>query len=137
DRVSWITTGYRGDLRNPISECLPIFGGDTYITRHSLKRKMPLFLTTAMGQASMTPFAYKNYSNIGEEPTFYLNYDVGGEFTKSGSAFPEVRSYFVLDNETIEGKYYEKPSKYYLYYYGVTTFLTKIRINTNLIKNSK
>lgn len=137
DRVSWITTGYRGDLRNPSSECLPIFGGDTYITRHSLKRKMPLFLTTAMGQASMTPFAYKNYSNIGEEPTFYLNYDVGGEFTKSGSAFPEVRSYFVLDNETIKGKYYVNPSKFYLYYYGVPSFLTETRINTHFRESGR
>lgn len=131
DRISWLTTGYRGDLRNPKSECLPIFGGDTFITRHSLKRKMPLFLTTAMGQASLTPFSYKDYSNIGEDPRFYINYEVGGEFVRSGHRFPEVRSYFSLDEVVFRGKYYTKPSKFYLYYYGVPSFLTETRINTH------
>lgn len=131
DSVQWISTSYRGDLRNPRVDCLPIFGGDTFISRHTLKRKMPLFLSTLMGQANMTPFDYKFYNNIGKEPRFYVNFDVNSEFVSKGKMFPELRSEFKFDNEASKGFYFKKPSKFYLYYYGVPSFLTETRINTN------
>lgn len=131
DSVQWISTSYRGNLKYPQTTCLPIFGGDTFISRHTLKRKMPLFLSTLMGQANMTPFDYKVYNNIGTEPAFYVNYDVNSDFSTKGKMFPELRSEFRFDNETSKGFYYRNPSKFYLYYYGVPSFLTETRVNTN------
>ena len=132
--VKWFTTTYVGDLSPLPSSCielLPIFGGDTYISRHNLKRKMPLFLVTAMKQADLTPFNYYYYSNIGRNPTYYISYEINKTFDQSGKTFPTIDSDLVTDNTTQSGYYYVPPTKFYLYYYGVPSFLTETRINTN------
>lgn len=131
--VKWLTTGYRGDLKNPSSGCTAIFGGDVYISRHSLKRKMPLFTTTAMGQANLTPYEYKFYSNIGKEPRFYVNYEIDGNGSSlSGTLFPDFDSDYQMDCLTGNtGFYVKNPSKFYLYYYGIPHFLVETELNTN------
>lgn len=129
--IKWLTTSYRGDLKNPKSSCVSIFGGDTYITRHTLKRKIPLFLTTAMKQADLTPFNYFYYSNIGKNPLFYCSYETTKDFSSSGQLFPELTSDFSFDSKTSQSNYFVPPSKFYLYYYGVPNFLCETRINTN------
>lgn len=129
--ISWITTSYVGDLENPSPNILPIYGGDTFISRHTLKRKIPLFLTNAMGQSESTAFEYSFYNNIGKKPKFYLDYNISDEVSKKGRPFPEIKSKYVLDNKRDEKFYVVKPSKFYLYYYGVPSFLTETRINTN------
>lgn len=132
--IKWITTSYVGDLTNVEKNCtkiLSIFGGDTYITRHNFKRKIPLFLVTAMKQADLTPFNYYFYSNIGRNPKYYVSYEQNKDFNKGGKIFPDIASDFVFDNQASSGNYYNPPSKFYLYYYGVPNFLTETRINTS------
>nr|DAI89467.1 MAG TPA: stabilization protein [Caudoviricetes sp.] len=128
--IKWLSTGYRGDLKNPRTTCLSIFGGDTYISRHTLKRKMPLFTDTAFGLASLTPFNYKFYSNIGREPRFYVDYEVITDYRRQSALFPDIDYDLKFDCETKQTNYYRPPSKFYLYYYGVPNFLTETRINT-------
>ena len=128
--IKWLPTGYRGDLSNPQTGCLSIFGGDTFIAPHTFKRKIPLFLTTMFGAADFTPFNYKFYSNIGKTPKFYVDYKVLTE-QKSGSVlFPNIDYTLAFDCENRDGNYYKSPSKFYLYYYGVPRFMTETRINT-------
>lgn len=129
--IRWVSTGYVGDLKNPVDECLPIFGGDTFICRHTLKRKMPQFLTDAMGQASLTPFNYSFYNNIGIEPKFYLNFELNKDFSKGSALFPDIDSDYNFDCNTKSNNYIVSPSKFYLYYYGIPNFLCESRINTN------
>lgn len=129
--IKWLSTGFRGDLRNASTGCLSIFGGDTYISRHTLKRKMPLFLVTAMKQADLTPYNYFFYSNIGKNPKFYCSYEQNKDFSSGGKAFPDIVSDYVFDNLADSGNYIVPPSKFYLYYYGITNFLAETRINTN------
>lgn len=132
--VKWLTTSYVGDLTQVQSDCvkiLPIFGGDTYITRHSFKRKMSLFLVTAMKQADLTPFNYYYYNNIGRQPAYYISYELNKTFQQSGRIFPTIDSDLSTDNTAESGYYYVPPTKFYLYYYGVPNFLTETRINTN------
>lgn len=128
--IKWLSTGHRGDLKNPQDSCLSIFGGDTFITRHTLKRKLSLFLVTAMKQANMTPYNYYFYSNIGRRPNFYVSYEENKNFENGGKLFPEIRSDYSMDTLTGSGNYITPPSKFYLYYYGVPSFLTETRINT-------
>lgn len=130
--VSWITTSYKGDLREPKESWLPIFGGDTVITRHTLKRKFPVFLTTAMGQSSTTAFKYSFYNNIGRNPKFFIDFKTDNTYSKKSlNMFPVIRSRYNTDNQN-DGKFYlTEPSKIYLYYYGIPNFLTETRINTN------
>ena len=129
--VKWLSTGHVGDLKNATANCLSIFGGDTYISRHTLKRKMPLFLVTAMKQADLTPFNYFFYSNIGKDPRFFCSYEQNTDFSSKGKTFPDIDSTYVFDNNAATGNYIVPPSKFYLYYYGVPSFLTETRINTN------
>lgn len=129
--VKWLSTGYRGDLKNPQTGCVSIFGGDTFITRHTLKRKMSQFLVTAMKQADLTPYNYYFYNNIGRRPNFYVSYEENKDFNGRGKLFPDIRSDFNFDTPTTGGNYYKPPSKFYLYHYGVPNFLTETRINTS------
>lgn len=131
--ISWLSTGYRGNLKSPNASCVPIFGGDTFISRHTVKRKISLFNIDNFGGGDLTPFAYKQYNNIGETPKFYIDYETGdtsGSSTIKGSLFPDIFYDMSLDCETKSGNYYRPPSKFYLYYYGVPNFLTETRINT-------
>ena len=129
--VKWLTTGYRGDLTNPRADCLPIFGGDTFIGRQTLKRKHSQFLVNPMNQADRTPFNYFFYNNIGRNPLFYVSYNINKDFEGGGKIFPDIDNDFVMDNTTASGNYYTPPSKFYLYHYGVPSFLCETRINTN------
>jgi hypothetical protein len=129
--VKWLPTGHTGDLRNPKSSCVSIFGGDTFITRHTLKRKLPIFLIDSMRQASLTPFNYSFYSNIGRDPKFYVNYEMNKDFDRKSTLLPDIDSDFNMDCYTRGGNYITQPSKFYLYYYGVPSFLCETRINTS------
>ncbi len=129
--IRWVSTGYVGDLLNPSSDCLAIFGGDTFISRHTLKRKIPQFLTDAMNLASMTPFNYSFYNNIGRQPKFYLDFEMNKDFSQKSVLFPDIDSDYSFDCNTKSTNYVVPPSKFYLYYYGVPNFLCESRINTN------
>lgn len=131
ESISWINTGYVGDLTKQSNSCLSIFGGDTYICRHSLKRKHSQFLESAMGGADREPFNYYFYNNIGRNPKFYLSYGINKDFEGGGKLFPDIEDDFVMDSTRQEGNYFVPPSKFYLYYYGVPNFLCESRINTN------
>lgn len=128
--VKWLSTGYRGNLRSPQVGCISIFGGDTFITRHTLKRKMSQFLVTAMKQADLTPYNYYFYNNIGRRPHFYVSYEENKDFGQGNRLLPDITSDFNFDTPSSSGKYYTPPSKFYLYHYGVPNFLTETRINT-------
>lgn len=131
DNINWLTTSYKGDLVNPSSSCLRIFGGDTFISRHTLKRKIPIFLDSAIDLASRTPFNYRAYSNIGQQPTFYANF-LSPDEVEIDRGLPDISTEYVFD--CLEGDrdfYVKQPSKFYLYYYGIPSFLTETTINTN------
>lgn len=147
ESIKWVSTGHCGQL-NGNGKKEAIFGGDTYITRFSLKRKMPLFLTTAVGLADRTPFNYYIYRNIGH-PVYYADYDVSDvRSSKPGSGgFWEIisligtalfssplsykQTYYKFDTEFSRGLYIRPPSKFYLFYYGIPQFLVESEINCN------
>ena len=130
--IVWLSTGYRGDLVNPSSDCLSVFGGDTYITRHTLKRKLPQFLLDAMDLADKTPFNYYQYNNIGKNPKFYVSYNLNKDVNRNGSLLPDIDDEYNMDNFETSGNYRVPPSKFYLYHYGVPSFLCESRINSAL-----
>lgn len=49
-----------------------IFGGDTFINRFGLKRKLPFFLTNTVGQSNNTDIGYNELGNVGY-PTYWLS----------------------------------------------------------------
>lgn len=151
DSIKYINTGYCGNLKNN-NNCETIFGGDIKISRMSLKRKMPIFLTHMVDVADKTPFAYSYYANIGR-PKFFANFRVEDEEINAGGVgifidsvagmiFPQLNDQYTLDcnpkNSNIpvtrktKGFFYApKDSKFYLHYYGVPRFLVESEINLN------
>ena len=130
DSVKWVDTTYTIDISTS-GLCNGILGGDTFISRHSKKRKVRLFETDLLGSAALTPFPYKFNSNYGE-PKYYVDYKVNSEFTTNGSTFPEVYYDAKLDcGGSNSGFYVEPPGKFYLYNISFTNFLCETRINTN------
>lgn len=134
--VRWIHTGYCGDLSTQ-NECVPVFGGDTIVSRFSLKRKLPFFTTTAIGLAPLTPFRYSDYFNINPEENtnrYFLNYLTTQDSQGFGSiVFPTPKSEYE-NMDYLEGAnslYVKPPSKFYLYYYGIPYFLTESVYNCN------
>lgn len=119
--VKWLSTGQCLYLKDTAYNFEEIFGGDIFISRMSLKRKLPHFITNFLGIADRTPFNYYAYRNIGH-PRYYLDYEVtqmnqlvpdfadflgdvlGGildvvfDLTGIGVPFPTFRSYYNLDS---------------------------------------
>ena len=138
--ISWLTTGFCGKTSDPVDDCNPVFGGDTYISRFSVKRKFPFFSTTAFGLAPLTPYIYSYYWNInaGDEGSsrYYLNYKLIDEGTDSvgidGLFFPSQRSQYRLQYEQTGSHLYVNPeAKFYLYSYGFPHFLVESQFNCN------
>lgn len=135
--IEWINTGYCGNLGGS-SECDPIFGGDIYISRFSLKRKLPFFTSNAVGLAPLTPFKYSDYFNINPDQNgsrFYLDYLINDDSDNYVAlyVFPSNRSKYNLDpiGSSSNDFYVKPPSKFYLYSYGIPYFLVESEINCN------
>jgi hypothetical protein len=137
ESVDWLPTGYCGDLTAE-NYCEAIFGGDTFITRFSVKKKLPFFTTNAMGQAPLTPFAYSDYFNINPESTTtgrtFLDYEILEDTNNYATLlFPTNKSnYFFQGPEDTTSKYYMKPTeKFYVFAYGIPHFLVESSVNND------
>jgi len=135
DQIEWLDTGYCGsiDWDNPQdNSCDTIFGGDVYINRFALKRKMPFFLQDAVGLAEDSPIMYKNLSNVGFPRFFFNTLQDQSSLDKFSLPFlaPPNNN---LDNyctgDTLPFYY---NGKIYLYNYGIPYFLCESDYNVDL-----
>lgn len=128
--IDWIDTHYKGDLTQN-NECDFVLGGDTFITRHSIKRKHKIFKTDGFGSADLTPINYDILSNVAKAK-YYIDYEATKDESIGGSLFPDIDYVIETDCSTSSNDFYLKtPSKFYLYYYGQPNFLCESRVNTN------
>jgi hypothetical protein len=129
--IKWLQASKSVNLDGD-NTCYSIFGGDIFISRYTLKRKVPLFTDTAFGLAPLTPYNYYRNSNLGYT-RFYCNYELGNEKTIGDILFPDFESEYVFDCQTASsGSYVKPPSKMYLNYYGIPNFLVESELNLNL-----
>ena len=143
DTINWKTTNSifkLGDITigEYVCPCKTIFGGTVFISRFSWKRKLPFFTTTAMGIPDKTPYEYSKYNNIAY-PRFYADYEIDKESDSLGGVlFPDIDSEVNFDCTTGATRmYYKKPSKFYLYSYGIVDFLVESEINCNFRQGRK
>jgi hypothetical protein len=138
--IKWISIGGCGFFTN---ERKLMFGGDTVITRFSLKRKFPVFYNSAFGIGDMIPFPYMDYRNVGY-PRYFVNYDTGEDalettdnerfnsWTSSNKGkyafYPNRKSLYELNGDT-SGKYVD--GRFYTWFYGIPQFLVESEINCN------
>lgn len=90
DSINWLDTGFCGKIDTPQRSYNTgiIFGGDTYLTRYSLKRKQHFFNQTAFNENNGFEFDYKKYYNV-LYPSYWIDtfkYDS----TKLVSLTPEL-----------------------------------------------
>lgn len=137
--IEWLNTGYCGEL-DKTNECDIIYGGDIYITRHSVVRKFPFFTETAYNQSSETPFKYSSYFNINNGIEFnrgYIDFKTAeDEFNGGAILFPEIKTEFSLwdgaswvtggSNKVF---YIKDDKKFLVNYFGVPYFLVESEIN--------
>lgn len=129
DSVKWLTTNYFSKLDEDNS-CSFVLGGTMCISRFTYKRKIQLFNKTAYSLPDKLPFNYSNYQNIGTA-RFYADYEKGSANSFTGVIFPDIDSFYNFDCLEKSDFYMQKPSKFYLYYYGIANFLTESEINCN------
>ena len=139
--IKWVSIAGCGELTGGKKL---VFGGDTYISRFSLKRKFPFFFNNQFGQGDMIPFPYNDYRNVGY-PKYYCNYDTGDDmleitdnerfnsWTSSNKGnytfYPNRLSIYSLNGENSAAKYVN--GRFYLFAYGIPQFLVESEINCN------
>lgn len=135
--VSWLSTGYCGDLSKNNS-CDIVFGGDIFISRFAVRRKFPFFTETAIGLPPNTPFKYSSYFNLNTGwKRSYIDYKTANSDMASGAfTIPENNSEYLLWNGTNDSSevnefYVKDDYKFMLYYYGFPYFLVESEINCN------
>ena len=129
--IRWVDTGYCGILNQNNSFDIA-FGGDTYISRFSFKRKIPMFYINAMGTSDLTPFGYRSYRNIGY-PRFYVDTDTA-TFNSDDYSMKFPNFFVAARYDTpygLDQMYVLPPSKIYLFYYGIASFLVESTVNCN------
>lgn len=140
--VEWVNTGYCGKLDED-NYCEPIFGGDIFISRFALKRKLSFFIANAFGQASFTPYEHSFYFNIAPVSSsgaaisnnrWFINYLINDEslYYTSLFTFPTNDSIYNLWPTPADNlSYIVPPSKFYVYAYGFPYFLAESQYNSN------
>lgn len=135
--VNWLSTGHCGEV-NKVIDCEPVFGGDTYISRFSPKRKFPYFTSNAHGLAPLTPYKYSGDFNINNglvgQRTYidYLINSTDNDYTVAGLIFPTNKSeYNFYSQDTLALDIYIKPpAKFFLFSYGFPHFLVESVFNS-------
>lgn len=133
DSVRWLPTHYCGKL-DQTNYCDTVFGGETFLSRFYLKRKFPFFLNPMLigkdALPDLTPFSYSQQRNVGF-PNYYVDFNTDQSKNFGRFEMPDIKSYFTLDCKYEPKMYVKPPSKFYLYYYGIPSFVVESRINLN------
>jgi hypothetical protein len=141
DSVGWISTKWHTGFDENAKDIDNIFfGGNIYISPMSLKRKFPLFLSTAVGLAPLTKFEYSKYHNILKN-RYYIDFGFSEKEKKIKSfIYPRLESDYNVSCKKTKGFYLDSDSHFYLYYYGNPIFYVESEINLhnrNVGKNLK
>lgn len=135
DQIEWIDTGYCGiiDWNNSSqsTNCDTIFGGDTFINRFALKRKMPFFLQDRVGNVPDTDIFYRELGNVAL-PNYFFNSLFSDTSTASSTArfFGQLPpdANFLCSNPT---KFYQKGYMPWAMY-GVPYYICESDYNVDL-----
>lgn len=107
-----------------------IFGGDTFINKFALKRKLPFFIDNRVGFPDDSDVFYDELGNIGY-PRYWFSTDVrrgdGGAFN-IGSLFGVKVNNFDCENAA----FFYDAGKIYLFAYGIINFFVESQVNVDL-----
>lgn len=102
------------------------FGGDTYISRFSYKKKYNYYLTSGLWKLDFSPIKYSRLDNVGRNK-YFIDYD--SEVADIGSyGLPFADSAYNLQFKQEHGKYVDY-GRFYHYEYGFHNQLVESEIN--------
>lgn len=112
-----------------------VFGGDTFINRFALKRKMPFFIHNMCGLDDNSDVLYKELGNVGV-PKYYFNTPQPlGEKIGSLGFFPAILSALTEENDKNydikKNHLFHQEGVIHLYNYGIPYFLVESDINVD------
>lgn len=106
-----------------------VFGGDTFINRFALKRKLPFFLDNRVNFPDDSDIFYNELGNIGS-PSFWFSTDVtqgsGGTFNIGSLFGVKVNSFDCRD-----GSFFYDSGKFYLFAYGIPYYYVESQVNVD------
>ena len=122
DTIKYVLTG---SYHNVYDEPTPIFGGDTFITRFTLKRKNSFFNVNFIGM-SPVGITYKGtkYANL-LTPVYHADNEKGGALGEYKIDFSTSKLDCSINNKQRNGFFY-------LFSTGIVNFFVESEINTEL-----
>lgn len=145
EQIELVDTGYCGRIdweENQSNDCEIIFGGDTYIGRHSFKRKFPYFLQERVNFPEDTDVNFQEIGNIAY-PTYWFNStnsyltpitrpkDFARRATASNLRKNEIEENLENPGGLTPGSFI-KLGKMYSYQFGVPYYITESDYNLDL-----
>lgn len=129
-----VDTGYCGlvDLTLDYTDQTDaVFGGDIFINRFGLKRKLSYFIDTAVDKPNGTDIEYSDLSNVGRVRYWYNT----GSSQVPGSGFSGLmKSILGVPQSNLDGNsnnlFYQN-GRIYLYSYGIAYFFVESEVNVD------
>lgn len=107
-----------------------IFGGDTFINKFALKRKLPFFIDNRVNFPDDSDVFYDELGNIGY-PRFWFSTDIkrgdGGTFNVGSLFGVKINNFDCPSN-----KFFYNAGKIYLFAYGIVNFFVESQVNVDL-----
>jgi hypothetical protein len=130
-----VDTGYCGliDLNNDYTNQTDnIFGGDIFINRFGLKRKLSYFIDTAVDKPNGADIDYSALSNVGRVRYWYNT----SSTQTPGSGFKGLmKSILGVPQANLDGntnKLFYQNGRIYLYSYGIAYFFVESEVNVDM-----
>ena len=139
-KLEYLEVGSRSiNLNEDLSDGFTIFGGDTFLGRFALKRKMPFFLQSRLKTIDESDVEYSTLGNVGY-PNYYFNTErplidriAGNSF---GGDLLSIYSDMIGVAESrldarVDNLFYQK-GYIHLYNYGIPYFIVESDVNLDL-----
>lgn len=129
-----LDTGFQSEVDlnadNTGADLRDIFGGDTFINKFALKRKLPFFIDNRVNFPDESDIFYDELGNVGY-PKYWFSTDIrrgdGGAFS-IGSLFGVKVNNFDCENAA----FFYDAGKIYLFAYGILNFFVESQVNVDL-----
>jgi hypothetical protein len=129
-----IDTGYCGviDIKQSYTgQYGYVFGGDVFINRFGLKKKLSYFIDTNVGKPDGTDIEYSDLSNVGRVKYWYNT----SSTQTPGSGFKGLmKSILNVPQSKLDGntnKLFYQNGRIYLYSYGIAYFFVESEVNVD------
>ena len=110
-----------------------IFGGDTFINKFAIKKKLPFFIDNRVNADDESDIFYNEIGNAAY-PLYWLSTDAQS-YGSGGGIFNALDRMFGVKINNFDcraDKFFYQDGKFYLFAYGIPYFWTESRVNVDL-----